>query len=345
MPAGQTRQKMHLFALFAAVLLLFVVLCIGRVAEMVIVAALLAYVLDPVVTFFERRNLSRAEAATLIMLLIGALVLVFWYTVIPIVMAQLKAMQAAGSNPASHSLIRIEGQINGICESLGLRSVKLTEEFGRLKNLLVLRLPTFILNDSPTLLISLTMTPFVTFFFLKDARSFKKYFISLVPNRYFEFTLDLLHKMEVQLGNYLRGQLVDAIVFGVLATAVLWALHVPYFVFIGIFSGLANLIPFVGPLAGASAAMAAVVIEQGDIVRGAYVALAFVGLKLLDDFLIQPLVVGKHVDLHPMVIALAILVGGHLFGVLGMLLAVPLLGFLQVVMKESIDTFRGYRFD
>ncbi|HEY4744340.1 MAG TPA: AI-2E family transporter [Desulfuromonadaceae bacterium] len=345
MLALQTRHKIHLLALFAAVFALFVILYVGRVAEIVIVAALLAYVLDPVVMLFEQRGLSRGAATTLIMLLITLVLVLFWYTLIPIAVVQFKTLQAGGGTPASQALARVEQQICGFCESFGLGSVNLTAELGKFKNALVHRIPNFIIHDSPTLLIGLVMTPFVMFFLLKDARSFKKYFISLVPNRYFEFTLDLLYKMETQLGNYLRGQFIDALVFGVLATATLWALDVPYFVFIGIFSGLANLIPFVGPLVGASAALIAVVMEQGDIVRGVYVALAFVVLKLVDDFVIQPLAVGKHVDLHPMVVALAILVGGHLFGVLGMLLVVPFLGFLKVVLEESIDTYRRYRFD
>jgi len=80
-------------------------------------------------------------------------------------------------------------------------------------------------------------------------------------------------------------------------------------------------------------------------VRVAYVLLAFIILKLLDDILVQPLAVGKQVNLHPMVIALAILAGGHLFGILGMLLVIPFVGFLKVVLEEGIATYRKYRFD
>ena len=344
--AVQTRHKIHLLALFAAVILLMAILYAGRVAEIVIVAALLAYILDPVVTLLEHRGLSRSAATTVVMFLITALVAVFWYTVIPIAIDQFKTLQSdSGVTPTSQAIARLEIQIREIFASFGLGAINLTEEFNKFKAALVHRIPNFIIHDSPTLLIGLVMTPFVMFFLMKDARSFKRYFISLVPNRYFEFTLDLLFKMEVQLGNYLRGQFIDALVFGLLATAALWVLDVPYFVFIGIFSGLANLIPFVGPIAGASAALIAVVLEQGDLIRGGYVLLAFVILKLLDDILIQPLAVGKHVDLHPMVIALAILVGGHIFGILGMLLVVPFLGFLKVVFEESIETYRRYRFD
>jgi putative permease len=346
MLAVQTRNKIHLLALFSAVILLMVILYVGKVAEIVIVAALLAYILDPVVTLVEQRRLSRSTATTIIMLLITVLVVFFWYTVIPIAIAQFKTLQSgSGATPASQSIANLEIQISEILSFFGLGGINLAEEFNKLKSALVYRIPNFLIHDSPTLIIGLVMTPFVMFFLLKDARAFKKYFISMVPNRYFEFTLDLLYKMEDQLGNYLRGQFIDAIVFGLLATAALWALDVPYFVFIGIFSGLANLIPFVGPVAGASAAMIAVVLEQGDLIRGGYVLLAFIALKLIDDVVIQPLAVGKHVDLHPMVIALGILVGGHIFGILGMLLVIPFLGFLKVVMEESIQAFRRYRFD
>jgi predicted PurR-regulated permease PerM len=73
--------------------------------------------------------------------------------------------------------------------------------------------------------------------------------------------------------------------------------------------------------------------------------IAFGVLKLVDDFVVQPLAVGKTVNLHPMVVAIGIVVAGHLFGIIGMLLIVPLLGFLRVVLEESVATYRKYRFD
>ena len=80
--------------------------------------------------------------------------------------------------------------------------------------------------------------------------------------------MDLLHKMDLQLGNYLRGQCIDALAFGLMATIALWILDVPYFVVIGMFAGFANLIPFVGAVAGAIPAVLAAVLEDGDLKRG-----------------------------------------------------------------------------
>ena len=173
----------------------------------------------------------------------------------------------------------------------------------------------------------------------------KKQFISIMPNRYFEFALDLLYKMDVQLGNYLRSQFTDAVVFGVPRDDSRCGFSgVKYFLFIGVFAGLANLIPYVGPIAGALPAVAVALFDRGDITLGFQIILAFIILKLTDDMLVQPLLVAKGVHMHPLLVLLAIIIGGELFGMLGMLLAVPATGFVKVVLQESIVTLKKYRF-
>jgi|APHig6443717497_1056834.scaffolds.fasta_scaffold49498_2 predicted PurR-regulated permease PerM len=345
MSIGSIRHKIHLVTLFTVVILLLGLLYIGRVAEIVIVAALLAYILDPVVTRLERYGVSRAAATTLIMFGIMLLLVVVSCTLVPLAFEQIQSMKHEESLTTVQGVVSLERFLQKFAALFGLHQISLEELLEQLKGGLVKKLPDFLMKDSVSILVGLIMVPFMMFFMLKDVRSFKKYFISLVPNRYFEFTLDLIYKMEQQLGNYLRGQFLDAVVFGVLATATLWALDVPYFLIIGIFAGFANLIPFVGPIVGAFTASIAVIFYQGELVRAIYVLVAFIVLKLIDDLLIQPLAVGKHVNLHPMVIALAILAGGHLFGILGMLLVIPFLGFFKVVLEEGIATYRKYSFD
>ena len=145
-------------------------------------------------------------------------------------------------------------------------------------------------------------------------------------------------------GDALRSQFLDAMIFGALSTVLLWALDVRYFLFIGVFAGLANLVPYVGPVAGVVPAVIVSVLETGDVTKAMAVIGGYVGLKLLDDVLIQPLVVSRGVHLPPLVVFLSILIGGNLFGILGMLLAVPCAGFLRVVLQESVATYRKYRF-
>jgi len=171
----------------------------------------------------------------------------------------------------------------------------------------------------------------------------KKIFVEYVPNRYFEMTLTFLHKVDQQLGSYLRGQFFEAFVVGLLAVIALGILDVEYFTLIGIFAGLANMIPYVGPVAGAIPAIIVVIVNGGSIYMVLYVIIAFALIQLIDNIVLQPLVMSRSVNLHPLAIVLAILVAGQFFGLLGMLLAVPAAGVIKVTSRELYDGFRKFK--
>ena len=276
---------------------------------------------------------------------LGSIIFILVYLLAPVVVTQVQTLQSAHSaEQTSGVILRLENIIRTKLGFLGLGEFNLGEKIHDLGSYVGERAGDFVMHEGLSLVVYGVAIPFIVFFLLKDGRAIKKQIISIVPNRYFEFALDLVYKMDVQLGNYLRSQFTDAVVFGVLSTLVLWLLDVKYFIFIGPFAGLANLIPYVGPVAGALPAVAVSLFETGDVTKAIQVVVAFVVLKLLDDVLIQPLLVAKGVNLHPLLVLIAIIVGGELFGILGMLLAVPATGFVKVVLQESIVTLRKYRF-
>jgi len=200
-----------------------------------------------------------------------------------------------------------------------------------------------IIGSMVSIVTTLIIIPFATFFFLKDGRHIKKSLISMIPNRYFEMTLNLLYKTDQQLGGYLRGQFFDAMIIGILAIIALWILKVPYFILIGVFAGLTNMIPYVGPLTGAVTAIIVVLITGGGSHQIVFVAIAFAIIQLLDNVLVQPLVVAKTVNLHPLLIIFAVIIGGQFFGILGMILAVPVTGMIKVLVNEFYISIRKYR--
>jgi putative permease len=341
----KTHGFKDLLFLFFLVCALAILLVLGGIAKLVIISALLAYILDPLVTTLELRGMTRTLATVVLLLLIGFVLVVAAYILVPVLFDQVQSLQSGSMfEQTSLAISRLETIIRVKLGFLGMQEINLLEKIQEAKGYLGGRIGNFLIQDAASLVVHAVFIPFIMFFLLKDGRKMKKDFVRLIPNRYFEFVLYLLYKMDMQLGNYLRGQFVDAVVFGVFSTIALWLLNIKYFLFIGAFAGLANLIPFVGPIAGVLPAVAVAVFDTGDVVRGGYVVVAFVVLKLLDDIIVQPLVVGKSVNLHPMLVGVAILVGGHVFGILGMLLAVPCAGFLKVVFVESIVTFRKYRF-
>jgi putative permease len=330
-----------LIAFSVAIVLLFV----GKAAQVVIVSLLLAYILDPLVTLLESRGMSRGLATLGVLLFLGLLLGGCAALLIPVVADQLKALQGGATTQVAASAVsQIQDLLRDQLSFLGLGSLDLGAKLEEFKRTLAERAFEFLLSDSLELIISAVTVPFMMFFFLKDGRDLKKKAVSMVPNRYFEFTLDLLYKMDVQLGNYLRGQFVDALTFGGLSIIALWILGVNYFVFLGAFAGLANLIPYVGPIAGMVPAAIVAVLSTGNLGSAVSVVIAFIILKLLDDFAVQPLVVASSVEMHPVFVLIAIMIGGELFGILGMLLAVPVAGFFKVVLQEGVSTYRKYRF-
>ena len=199
-----------------------------------------------------------------------------------------------------------------------------------------------ILGSIVTIIPIIVIVPFVVFFLLKDGRDMKKSFIYYVPNRYFEMTLNVIHKIDQQLGGYLRGQFIEAFVVGILSVFALWILDVQYFIVIGVFAGLANLIPYIGPVAGAIPAIVITLLNGGDSTMILYIIFAFAIVQIIDNVLLQPLVLSKSVNLHPLIIVFAVLIGGQFFGILGMLLAVPAAGMIKVTSRELYEGIRKF---
>lgn len=315
---------------------------IGNLVKLVIVAALLAFILDPVASFLESRWMGRTAAVSVIFLSITIAGALFFFIAIPVIIREIGSIQQVlSSGNADATISRVELLLKSKLPFLDLQDLSLATRIhsaiaGMMKWLLSHALDIF------SMLTDLIIIPFIVFFLLKDGRFFKKQFVSIVPNKYFESALNTMYKMELQLGNYLRGQFLDAMIIGVLATLALWILGIKYCIVFGVLTGMANLVPYLGPVSGAAATIIVTLFESGDLAKAAYIALAFTLVKLADDVLIQPLIVAKSVDMHPLLVLLAVIIGGKFFGVLGMLLSVPATGFIKIVIHEIMANYIKY---
>ncbi len=336
--------KVFLFLIILGIFLFFLY-TIGPLVKILIISALLAYILDPVASALEARGLNRTMATLIVFGFIILFIAGFVLLILPIVTAESQAIQQGiSTGKAQEYFITLENSLRSQLQFLGIEEIKLTEKIQALLSNLGEQVFNYLLNVV-SLITNLVIIPFIMFFLLKDGREIKKNLISLVPNRYFEFTLNLLHKMDQQLGNYLRGQFLDALIIGLLSITALWILGVNYFFVIGAFAGLANLIPYIGPIAGAIPAIIVSIMQTGSLSMVPWIALAFTIVQLIDNVLVQPLVVAKTVNLHPLIVLLVVIIGGQFLGILGMLLAVPVTGVIKVVAQESYRSYHQYRFD
>ncbi len=313
------------------------------ILTLLIIAALLAYILDPVVSYLEARGLSRSYATFIIFLTIIAIIGIGGWLFLPGLFNELLTLQSnmtPGDGGGFIKSIEIFFQ-----KHLSFIDIKEFDLQGKISSLLnsISEQMLVLLGSLVSLVSTLVIIPFVVFFLLRDGRKMKKIFIEYIPNRYFEMTLNFLHKVDQQLGSYLRGQFTESFVVGLLSVIALWILDVKYFTLIGIFAGLANMIPYVGPVAGAVPAIIVVIANNGDTTMILYVILAFAIVQIIDNILLQPLVMSKSVNLHPLAIVLAILVAGKFFGLMGMLLAVPATGVIKVTSRELYQGIRRFK--
>ncbi|MFC2088054.1 AI-2E family transporter [Calditrichota bacterium] len=329
-------------ALFFIFVIGWLIYSLSNIVTIIIISALIAYILDPIASSLEAKGFGRATAAIIVFIVfIGGIILLGWM-IFPTLFKELMTMQNNLTPDATDGfLTQIENFFHEQITFINIKELNLRAEINDFIANLTKQSLSFA-ADLVSVISAAVIIPFVTFFLLKDGRDMKKLLISYIPNRYFEMSLNIIHKMDLQLGGYLRGQFIEAFVVGSLAILALWILGIKYFIIIGVFAGFANFIPYIGPVAGAVPAILVAVGGGADSTLIIYIILAFAIIQLIDNVVMQPLVLSKSVNLHPLIIVLAVLVGGNFFGILGMFLAVPVAGILKVTSSECYQGVRKF---
>ena len=191
---------------------------------------------------------------------------------------------------------------------------------------------------------AILVIPFVTFFFLRDATKISNAALRLVPNRYFEVTLSIIEKIETRLGRYIRGLLLQCTAVALIATSLLLLFtDMRYTLVVGIFTGVANTIPYFGPFMGVIAGSIVTIADTGGftMIPGLLVAMGLT--QIVDNIVIQPLIFSNAAKTHPLVILFVVLIGAQLAGIVGMLIAIPVTTTILVTVKQVLWSIRNYR--
>ncbi len=310
-----------------------------------IAAVLITAVLDPIVTMLERRGINRVGAIILVFLAMIAVLSTLIYFASPIITAQINSLAAALQNESPDQLIgSLHQKLAKQIPLLNNPQIQ-TAITSRVQTLMVgfmeksFSIAVSLLSSFPNLVI----IAFCVFFFLKDGWKIKRAVIQAMPNRYFEISLIIVHKTVEQLSRYIRGQLIVAAAVGAMSILALTLLDIRYSFFIGALAGLANMIPYFGPIAGAVPAIIIGLIDTGSFGLVLAVAGAFATVQLIENVFISPYVVAKSVELHPLAVIIVLLIGGALLGLWGLLLAVPTAGILKVIFTEIRWGLENYR--
>ena len=328
----EEEQFAALFLLIIAGILLYF---IGSTITPIFVSILIAYLLNGVMNFFERKNYSKKTAfyfsftIFLVFYLIVLVSLPYVTGQIASLINELPAIVAFVQNLFDNLIIRYPNfftteQVEEIFASSTSFIPSIAEQ-------VLIQLNTgfsAIMNA----LIFLILTPILVFFFLKDKSEMLSYVTYFLPNKRILLS-QIWSDLNIQLFGYVRGKALEMIVVGSVTTLAFLILGVNYSVILGILVGMSVLIPLFGAILVTIPVVAIGLFQWGLDTPFFIFLFVYLLIQILDGNVLFPLLMGNEVNLHPVLIILAILVFGGIWGFWGLLLAVPIATLIRAVFK------------
>jgi len=323
-------------ALFA-VAALYIVYRAGDIVRPFVWAGVLAFVLLPVVGLLERRlSLPRTAAAAIVFLGLLAAIIGGGRLLVPLALDQLRDLQRTLPTLVANA----QNTLAETADQIGLEDLDaLIVNFAGIGDLtqMVARGAVPFIVGLGRFLLELLVFLIATFFLLRDAPRLFQWFRRILPASQRNELIPLFSQVNALLGRYVRGQM---FLIGVMSTATfigLSILQVPFVLLLAVMTGVLEVIPIVGPItAGAIACLVALGHPApwglSQIWYVAIVAVMYTVLRHAEDYFVIPLVIGRIVKLHPAVVIFSLLTGGALYGLLGVLVAVPVAATLRLVL-------------
>jgi len=321
------------------------------------VAAIIAYLMAPLVAWLEGRGLRRSVAiltATLPFLIIVVGVIV-------VALPQMVTQAGELVNRLPQFGQKLIGLLEGTRDRLLTFRLLTEEQRLWLQNLSPENIGTILQQNSDViasrlwswalsllrhvwsifgLLGYLVVTPVVTYYLLTDWRPMLVAAESLIPPGRRETIVGFLDRYDKALGGFVRGQLIEATLVAVITTIGLMLLGVPSALFLGATAGLFNLIPYIGIVISAVPALV-IALTMEDPLSGLWrVALVYGVVQFIDGNITGPRIVGESAGLHPLWVMLALAIGGATMGFIGLLLAVPLAILVKMLGERALESYR-----
>lgn len=308
-------------------------------------AVVLTTLLSPWVATLERRGFSRSSAILILFLGFTALGASVGFMVARNWQNEWLSIQEKAPTYFSNSvggLTRIESKIKAAYPFL--KNVKMAESFSNWGS----HTGSWFADQLPgmmsKLLSCIFLVPILTFCFLKEGRTIRRGFFQLVPNRFFESVYIVSHGVVGALSSYLRAKMIEGFLVGCITGLGLWAIHFPYAIVLGVWSGVTNVLPYIGPVLGAAPGIAIAALDAQGGGGGAVwmTAMVYGGANLVDSMVIFPGVVAKLVKLPPLVLVASVVVGQYYGGIIGMLVSIPIAAALKVLLSEVYVIVYGF---
>ncbi len=333
-------QLTVLVILIASLVLVVVVLtflqALGFAGVIMLAAVLVAYLIFPAVRFLKRFMPAILAIALTYLLFVGLVAAVLFVIVPPLidqardlivaVPALVGKLTVAIADPHNRFFATLPSDVRTYIAALPDQAVRFFATYG----IIVVQRTVNVLVSTMSIVLSLIIVPTLGAYLLFDTNEMKRAALGFVPERARPKTLAIASDLNDALGAFVRGQVLDGAIVAVMIAGMLYLMHVPYALLIGVAAGVLNLVPYLGSIAGFIPSVA-LALGYNGWQNALAVAVLFALIQQIDGTFILPRIMRANVSLSPVVIIVSILIGTALFGAVGTFLAVPVAAMLRVV--------------
>ena len=322
---------------------------ISNILFTVIISLIFSYLLNPVINYLERHNISRGLGIILLYIVVFGIIIAISVSFIPRLGNELKEVLMVLPSYFStitdffKDLYDKYYNLENIAPIIENVEGLIFDNINRLQEVLLTSMTKLFTGVGSLLnrMISLVLIPILTFYFLKDKDKLINQVFLIIPKNKRSEIKELLTQIDKSLSQFVRGRLILAIYVGVATTVVLLILDINFAIVIGLLTGIADIIPYFGPFLGFVPAVLFAFLDSAT--KGIWVAVIFTLIQWVENNVLGPKIIGDTTGLHPITVLLSLIIAGNIYGVLGMVFVIPVVSILKILFGFFIDKARKRR--
>jgi predicted PurR-regulated permease PerM len=319
---------------------------ISNILFTVIISLIFSYLLNPIVNYLERHNISRGLGIILLYIVIFGIIIGISISFIPRLGKELKEVIIVLPNYFNTISVFLKElydryyNLESIAPIIENVEGLIFDNINRLQEIILINMSKLFTGVGSLVnrIINLVLIPILTFYFLKDKDKLINHTFLIIPKNKRPEIKELLIQIDKSLSQFVRGRLILAIYVGVATTVVLLILNINFAIVIGLLTGIADIIPYFGPFLGFVPAVIFAFLDSTT--KGIWVAVIFILIQWIENNVLGPKIIGDTTGLHPITVLLSLIIAGNIYGVLGMIFVIPLVSILKILFGFFIDKAR-----
>jgi len=322
-----------------------IIFTIIKIASPLFFGILIAYLLDPIIVKMEKKNIKRVYASLILFILIIIIISLIMYFLFPRLVHQIKDI----GESVPELVDKVNIFINNIISKFSSNSdfkINIKYEISCILKKITTDFPRNCLSIFSSAVSSIScaaLSLIVGFYILLDYDKIKENIYILLPKKYRRRLKRLFKDINKDLFSFIKGTLILTIIVFIISLILFSCFKLKAPIFFALFNSVMNIIPYIGPIIGGVPIVIIAFTQSNQV--GIFILVSVLIIQTLDNFIFQPIVMGKTMSLHPVTILIGLLIFEYFFGIIGMCITVPLLAVIKRIILYLDKRYKIFNFD